>query len=373
MNNCIGIIKSGKYIQADYSSLTKTRPDYMLPFGGRYRTVDFTLSNFSEHGLSKVLVFAGKNIRSTLDHIGNGKNWGLDKRYDGLMINPISYANHGDSTSEIQTYFDSLRFFEDANQENIFISDPMVISRIDITKAYNEFLDNDYDVMFLYRKQKDSNYEYLNARKLVFNADNKPINIGINLGTEHIFNMYVENMFIKKDLFMKLVKESIEKGDADNLLKAIFNNKDKLNIGSLELFRHVEYIRDLNSYFKANLNLLNPGIYADLLLTGEGIRTKSKDEPSTLYVEGNKVSNSLVANGCIIKGEVENSILFRGVKIGKNAIIKNSLIFQKAVIEVNAVIINSIIDKNCTVKEGVFVQGTSNNPYVVEKNMIVEK
>ncbi|MDO5026617.1 MAG: glucose-1-phosphate adenylyltransferase subunit GlgD [Tissierellia bacterium] len=373
MNKCIGIIKSGKYLQTDYSSLTKTRPDYMLPFGGRYRTVDFTLSNFSKHNLSKVLVFAGANIRSTLDHIGNGKNWGLDKRHDGLMINPPSYVNHGDSTSEIQTYFNSLTFFEDANHEYIYISDPMVISRIDITKAYREFIDNDYDVMFLYRKQKDTDYEYLNARKLVFDEGNKPTNIGINLGTENIFNMYIEKMFIKKEVFMNLVKESIEKGDADNLLKAIFNNKHRLNLGSLEVFRHVEYIRDLNSYFKANLNLLNPGIYADLLLTGEGIRTKSKDEPSTLYVEGNKVTNSLVANGCIIKGEVENSILFRGVKIGKNAIIKNSLIFQKAVIEDNAVIINAIVDKNCTVKEGVFVQGTSNNPHVVEKNMVVKK
>lgn len=373
MNKCIGIIKSGKPLENNYSTLTKNRPDYMLPFGGRYRAIDFTLSNFSEHGLSKVLMFAGRNIRSTLDHIGNGKNWGLDKRYDGLMINPSSYIGQTGMESEIQTYFDSLRFFEDAKQENIYIADPMVISRIDITKAYKEFLDNNYDVMFLYRKQKDNDYEYLNARKLVFNKDNKPINIGVNLGTESIFNMYIENMFIKKDLFMKLVKESIEKGDADNLLKAIFNNKDDLNIGTLELFRHVEYIRDLNSYFKSNMNLLNPGIYADLLLTGEGIRTKSKDEPSTFYVEGNKASNSLIANGCIIKGEVENSILFRGVKIGKNAIVKNSIIFQKAEIADNAVIINSIIDKNACVKEGVFVQGTSNNPYVVEKNMAVEK
>lgn len=373
MNECIGIIKSVKSQEKNYNNLTKTRPDYMLPFGGRYRVVDFTLSNFSEHGLSKVLMFAGRNIRSTLDHVGNGKNWGLDKRYDGLMINPPSYVGHGDSASEIQTYFDALRFFEDASQENIYIADPMIVSRIDITKAYHEFLNNEYDVMFLYRKQKDSDYEYLNSRKLVFDENNKPINIGVNLGTESIFNMYVENMFIKKELFMKLVKESIEKGDADDLLKAIFNNKDKLKIGTLELFRHVEYIRDLNSYFKSNLDLLNPGIYADLLLTGEGIRTKSKDEPSTLYMEGNKVNNSLLANGCIINGEVENSIVFRGVKIGKNAIVKNSLIFQKAVIEDNAVIINAIIDKNACIKEGVFVQGTSNNPYVVEKNMVVEK
>lgn len=373
MNNCIGIIKSIISQDNNYSSLLKTRPDYMLPFGARYRVVDFTLSNFSEHDLNKVLMYAGRNIRSTLDHVGNGRNWGLDRRTDGLMINPPSYAGQSDEASEIKTYFDSLKFFEDASQEYIYIANPMIISRINISEAYEEFLSNEYDVMFLYRKQNDNDYEYLNARKLVFDESGNPINIGTNLGTESVFNMYIENMFIKKDLFMKLVKESVEKGDANTLVRAIFNNKRNIRIGSLELFRHVEYIRDLVSFYRSNLNLLDPGIYADLLLTGEGIRTKSKDEPSSMYIEGNKTCNSLIANGCIIKGEVENSILFRGACIGKDAIVKNSIIFQKAEIEDGAVVINAIIDKNSVIKEGVFVQGAANNPYVVEKNMVVEK
>ena len=372
MNNLIGIINSG-LINKDYGSLTKNRPDYMLPFGSRYRTIDFTLSNFSQHGLSKVLLFGGANIRSTLDHVGNGKSWGLDKRHDGLMINPPMYLNRTSEVTEIATYYDALRFFLDANQEYIYISNPMMLARIDIQKAYKEFLDNDYDVMFLYRKQEDSDGEFLNTRKLILDENDNITNIGYNLGTENVFNLYLENMFIKKDLFIRLIKHSLEKGDVDTLIKSIFNEKRKLKIGGLELFRHVEFIRDINSYYRVNLNLLNYGIYADLLLAGEGIRTKSKDEPSTLYLEGNNVKNSIVANGCIIEGEIQNSVIFRGVKVGKNAIIKNSIIYQKAAIEDNAIIINSIIDKNAVVKDGVFVQGATNNPYIVEKNMVVEK
>lgn len=372
MKNCIGIIYSGNE-RKDYGTLTKGRPDYMLPFGSRYRTIDFTLSNFSEHGLTKVLLFGGKNIRSTLDHVGNGKNWGLDKRSDGLMINPPVVREMGVVDTEIVTYFNSLRFFEDADHEYVYIANPMVLARIDITKAYEEFLENEYDVMFIYRKQEDEGGDYLNSKKIILDEYGNIINIGLNLGTENLFNMYAENMFIKKELFMQLVKEGLEIGNADTLIQAIFNNKRRLKIGGLELFRHVEFIRDLKSYYKANTNLLNYGIYADLLLAGAGVKTKSKDEPSTLYLEGNAVSNSIVANGCIIEGDVQNSVIFRGAIIGKNAIVKNSIIYQKAVIEDNAIVINSILDKNVVVKEGVFVQGTKNNPYVVEKNAVVEE
>lgn len=372
MKNCIGIVKSPDLLANNYSILTKNRPDYMLPYGGRYRVVDFTLSNLSEHGIEKVLVYAGLNIRSTLDHIASGKNWGLDRRVDGLMINPPGYDRFGNTESQLMTLYNSLRFFKDARQEYVYLTNPMVITRIDITKAYKEFIDNDYDVMFLYRSQKDLEGDFINARNLIMDEDGELKNVGLHLGTEDVFNMFVENMFIKKDVFIDVVTKGIERGNATTLIDAIFSEPN-LKLGTLEIFRHVEYIRDLISFYKSNLNLLNYGIYADLMLAGEGIRTKTKDEPSSLYLEDNKASNSIVANGCIINGEVENSVVFRGAKIGKGAIIKNSIIFQKAVIEENAVVINAVVDKNAVIKEGVFVQGSSNNPYVVEKNMVVEK
>lgn len=371
MKDCIGIINSNDQSYG-YGSLTNNRPEYMLPFAGRYRTIDFTLSNFSEHGLEKVLMFGGKNLRSTLDHVGNGKNWGLDKRHDGLMINPPSYHKEGLADNEISKYYDAIRYFEESDRENIYIADPMVISRINITKAYDEFITNGYDVMFLYREQDDPNGDYLKCNKLIIDKDNNITNIGRNLGTENTFNMYIENMFIKKDLFIKLIKKSIEEGNADTLIQSIFHNKEDIKIGGLQLFRHVEFIYNLQSFYKSNLNMINYGIYADLLLSGNGLKTKSKDEPSTNYLKGNKVKNSIVANGCKIAGEIENSVIFRGVKVGKNAIIKNSIIFQKADIEDDAVIINSIVDKNAVVKKGAFVKGASNQPFIVEKNQVVE-
>lgn len=372
MKKLVGLIKAG-YNQKEYQALLNTRPDYMLPFGARYRLIDTTLSNFNEHGISKVLLHGGAYIRSTLDHIGNGTHWEMDKREDGLVITTPSLEELESNNARMYAYYDSLTFFDEDEIETIYIANPMVISRINITDAYKKFKENNYDAMFLYRPQEDYSGRYLNARKIIFDKDGNVSNIGLNLGTENVINLFMDHIFIKKDKFISIVKDAVEKDSARSLSQAIMNNKNDLNIGAYEIKSHVEYIRDLQSFYIANLNLLNEGIYADLFLLGSGILTKNKDEPSTMYKEGNKVSNSIIANGCIIQGEVTDSLLFRQVKIGKNAIVKNSIIFQGAVIEDNAIVVNSIVDKNVTIKNSVFVQGTRNNPYVVPKNKVLEK
>lgn len=372
MKNLVGLIKSGQNTQ-HYQSLLNTRPEYMLPFGARYRLIDTTLSNFHEHGITKVLLHGGSKIRSTLDHVGNGAHWEMDKRENGLVITTPSLEEIESNNRRMLSYYESLTFFDEEDIEDIYIANPMVISRVDITSAYKKFKEENYDAMFLYRVQEDYTGRYLNARKIIFDSDGNVENIGINLGTENIIPLFMDHIFIKKEVFMKIVKDAVEKDSARSLSQAIMNYKNELKIGSFEVKSHVEYIRDLQSFYIANLNLLNEGIYADLFLLGSGILTKNKDEPSTLYKEGNKVSNSILANGSIIEGEVSDSVLFRQVKIGKNAIVKNSIIFQGAIIEDGAIVVNSIVDKNAVVKQNVFVQGTHNNPYVVPKNKVLEK
>lgn len=372
MRNLVALIKSVDNSKS-YSSLLNTRPDYMLPFGSRYRVIDTTLSNLNEHSITKVLLMGGHQIRSTLDHVGNGKHWEMDKREDGLVITAPGVEEYESTNKRMTSYYNTLTFFNEKQIETIYIANPMVISRINITEAHNQFIENDYDVMFLYRKQEDYEGRYLNARKIIFDENNNVQNIGINLGTEDVFNLFMDHVFIKRDKFVELVTKAVEQDNAYTLSQTVINNKDNLKIGTYECKSHVEYINDLDSFYRANMNLLDPGIYTDLFLLGSGILTKNKDEPSTLYATGNKVTNSLIANGSILEGEVTDSVLFRQVKVGKDAIVKNSVIFQGVVIEEGAIVVNAILDKNVVVKKGVFVQGTPNNPYVVAKNDVLEK
>lgn len=371
MNKLMGMIKSTSNTRP-YGSLLDNRPDYMLPFGSRYRVIDITLSNFSENGITKVLLHGGENIRSTLDHVGTGRPWEMDKRHDGLVINAPTRHEFESRNSRITSYYNSLPFFEESSHEHIYIANPMVVSRIDISDAYREFLENDYDVMFLYRKQEDVENRYINSRKIIFDDQGKVQNIGLHLGTENIFNLFMDHVIIKKDVFKDIITMAQETDNANTLSEAVMENKDRLNIGAYEVKTHVEYIRDLQTYYQSNLNLLNEGIYTDLFLMGEGVLTKNKDEPSTLYKKGNNIENCIVANGCILEGEASGSVIFRGVKIGKNAIVKNSILFEGVVVEEGAIIVNAIVDKKAVIKKGVFVQSTVNNPYIVPKNQIME-
>ena len=149
--------------------------------------------------------------------------------------------------------------------------------------------------------------------------------------------------------------------------------KDRYKINTYEFKGHVDYIRDIKTYYEANFNLLKKDLSMELFFEGGTIYTKTKDEPSTLYKETANVQNSLIANGCVIEGNVDSSIIFRGVKIGKNAIVKNSILMQKSVVEDGAIIVNSILDKQAKVRKGASIAGSPLMPYVVEKYAEVTK
>ena len=372
MQKCIGVIIGGKSSDK-YGPLCKTRTAYMLPYGGRYRLIDFTLSNMANNDFSNVLLYAGQNVRSTLDHVGNGKPWELNRRRNGLVIFPTKVTNVYGSNCEIDIFYDTLQFYNDAKEEYLYFVDPMIIDKEDLTDPYERFIKEDLDVMLFYINQKDSLGKYIGESKLIFDEDGNLINIGENLGIQEEFPMMTRVGFMKKDVFVRLVKISKEDKSATNLTDAISKNISDLKIGTYKEEGYTEIIRGLKSYYESNMKLLDMDNYDQLFYKNGVVLTKSKDEPSTLYNEGSKVSNSLIANGCIIDGQVENSIIFRGVKIEKGAIIKNSILFQKTTVEKDAIVINSIIDKLARIKTGVSIVGSQTVPYVIEKNLIVEK
>jgi len=373
MEKCLGII-SGANIENNFGALCVHRPVYMLPFAGRYRLIDFSLSNMVNHGIRTVAVYTGEKVRSTMDHVGDGKAWDLNRRFNGLFLfPPVSHGLSAKRTGEIPQYYTTKDFFDQAKENYVFINHPNILAKVDLNEAFRFFRESDADITFIYKKQSDPFGEYVNTQKMNIGDDGTVLNIGTNLGTEREFNMYLKMGFLKKEVFMKLVKEAIERGESDNLLETILINKDKYKLNSYEFKGHVESIRNLKSFYDANMNLLKKDIARELFYSNGIIYTKTKDEPSTLYTEDSSVHNSIVANGCVIEGTVENSIIFRGVKIKKGAIVKNSIIMQKSEIHENAAVINSIMDKQGIVGEDVRIAGSMLMPFIVEKKQEIRK
>lgn len=371
MESCLGIISMAD-MENDFGTLCKNRPPYMLPFGGRYRLIDFSLSNMVNHGLKTVAIYTGEKIRSTMDHLGNGKPWDLNRRVNGLFLfPPLRDDNH--KKGDLSEFYSTEAFFNQSKEKHILMVHPNMLSKVNFREVYRYFRETDADVTLIYKKQKDPTGQMINCDKLYLKNDGSLENIGLNLGTENEFNLFMSMAFIKKEVFLKIVKTSIERGDASYFKQALLNNKDNYKINAYEYEGHLENIRDLKFFYDANMNLLNREISEELFFEGGTIFTKSKDEPPTLYKESSSVHNSLVANGCVIEGQVENSIIFRGVKIGKGAIVKNSIVMQKSVIADNSIVVNSILDKHVQIQEGVRIIGSRLMPYVVEKAQEIRK
>jgi glucose-1-phosphate adenylyltransferase len=373
MDKCIGII-SGANIENNFGTLCIHRPVYMLPFGGRYRLIDFAISNMVNHGIKTIAVYTGEKIRSTMDHLGDGKPWDLNRRFSGLFLfPPVTHEFTMNRYGDVPQFYSTMDFFQMMREKYILILQPNILAKVDLTSAFKYFRETDADMTLFYKKQQDPWGQYINSEKMTI-ADNGSLEtIGLNLGTEENFNMFLKMGFMKKEVFIKLVMESVEKGNVDYLQDALIRNKDRFMINTFEFRGHVENIRNLKSFYDANLNLLKKKVAQELFYEKGTVFTKTKDEPSTLYTSDSDVQNSLVANGCIIEGSVENSIIFRGVKIGKGSVVKNSVVMQKAEIGENAVVVNSILDKEAIIGDDIRITGSPLMPYVVQKKQILRK
>ncbi|HHT51057.1 MAG TPA: glucose-1-phosphate adenylyltransferase subunit GlgD [Eubacteriaceae bacterium] len=369
MERCLGIINYSN-IDKNFGVLCKPRSSYMLPFGGRYRIVDFALSNMVNHNIRTVALYTGKKFRSAMDHIGNGKPWELNRRINGLFIFPPQFDDEIGALEDIYQYHKTEDFFLRAKEDNIYIINPNIIGKYDLNTAFKYFKDSEADITLIYKNTPCTTGINIGCLNLNFDSKGNFKNIGLYLGTNREFNMFLETGFIKKEVFLDLVRRTMETGEDLDLRQAILRFKNLYKINVCEYKGHVENIRNLKSYYDANMRLLDDEIFNKLFFEGGPIYTKSKDEPPTLYGNMSKVDNSLIANGCIIEGKVENSIIFRGVKIAKHAVVKNSIIMQKSEIGEDSVLVDTILDKEVIIKEGVNLIGSKSSPYVVEKHAI---
>lgn len=367
MDRIVALVYSPDFKEINYGPLCKVRPDYMLPFGGRYRIIDFALSNLANYDINRVILYAGDKLRSALDHVGNGKSWELNRRNGGLMINPVGLDGKG-KKSEIETYYDTIVYFQEHDFEYVYIKNPMYIIKEDISDALEEAKDKNLDCLILSNKVVDKDGEYLNQSIINSNDEGKPVGVGVNLGITDTVDLFLGSLLMKKESFLKVLRHALQENVSNSLLSAIFAYPGNLNIDFYRQDKEFEIIKDFNSFYEVNMRLLNKETFDKLFYEDGLVYTKSKDEPSTSYTKNSNVKNSLIANGGIIEGEVENSIIFRGAKIGKGAIIRNSIIFQDSVIGDGAILNFVITDKGTEIGHDVRLFGNRANPYVTSKN-----
>lgn len=371
MQNVMGIINlnAGQDLLKD---LTAGRPLAALPFGGRYRLIDFILSNMVNSGMQNIGILVQDKYRALMDHLRSGKEWDLARKRDGLFILPPSSdpCVSGGCRGNVENFYNNLDYIESSRQEYMLIAGSHIVCNLNYRKAFKFHKDMKADITILY-KECEPEDELLQYTVLKCQPDGRITDMGRNSPRIASSKISMEMYIMEKRLLVDLIKDCQARGGWDFVKDVLIRNMDHLKLFGYPYKGYTARIDSIKNYYRHNMDLLKPEKWEELFFKSGLVYTKVKDEAPVKYKENARAVNTMVANGCIIEGRVENSILFRGVKVHKGAYIKDSIIMQKCEIAENAIIENVICDKNVYITQGKWLKGERNYPLVVTKGTIV--
>ncbi len=348
--------------------LTQKRSIASVPFGGRYRLIDFCLSNLVNAGVSNVGIITKEKYRSLMDHLGSGMHWDLDRKSGGIRILPpfnVSrvrlYQNH------VEALYGAMDFMVRCKEKYIVVYDARTVANIDIKEVVKNHIKSNADITVVCRRGlKITNSD--NTMSLDIDKDGRVVLTGfpekIPADDCRSMGVYVFN----REKLIEIVKNSYETGGDtinDDLISA---NLDALKVIAYEHKGYAAIMDCPKAYRRANFELLQSDVRKDLFNIERPIYTKTRDDMPTRYGTQSKVTNSLIAEGCVVEGTVKNSVLFRGVKVEKDAVVENSILMQGVTVNENAILDNVVSDKNATISAGMVIKGTEEKSFFVEKN-----
>ncbi|MBC2397351.1 glucose-1-phosphate adenylyltransferase [Clostridium tetanomorphum] len=354
--------------ESNIRPLTLGRPLASIPIGGRYRIIDFILSNMVNSGITNVGVFGKTKSRSLLDHLGSGKPWDLDRKINGLFI--FNFGHMASCDGNLECLINNMEYFSRSKQKYVIMASSSMICNINFKEAAKCHEESQKDITLIYKSVHDGKNNFLGCHTINIGENNKVLSIGKNIGKEDKINVFMEMFIMKKEFLIKLITKCLQTGCEKSIKDYIENNIKLLNTNVYKFNGYLNCVNSINSYFKANMNMLNENIRKELFYENGLIYTKVKDEPPTKYGECSSIHNSLIANGCLINGTVKNSIIGRRVKIGKGSVLENCIIMQGSKIEENVILKNVIIDKNNIIQKGKELKGDSEFPVVIEKSIL---
>lgn len=348
--------------------MTALRAMGSAPFGGRYRLIDFALSNMVNAGISKVGVITKKNYNSLMDHLGSGKAWDLSRKHQGLYYLP-PLGTDDQYEGRISSLSDVMPFLRASKQDIVVLSDCYTVGNIDLEKMIDAHLESGADVTLGY-----VNTTLRNAPERMMvevDGENRVKEIIFNQADEITGNFGVGLYVMDKAFLMQMVKDAIGRNQMHFERDILQKHKDDMHILGYEIKEKAMIIHSLARYFSANMELLQADVRKAVFQRGMPIFTKVRDCAPAKYGLKCEVQDSLIGDGANVNGIVKGSVIFRDVDIATGAVIENCVIMQGAQIGENAVLRNMIIDKNVVIKSGRVLQGVETYPVYVGKNTIV--
>lgn len=364
----VGLIFANMHDEA-VRECTSIRSMGSLPFGGRYRLIDFVLSDMVNAGITKVGVITKTNNQSLMDHLGSGKAWDLSRKNAGLYFLPSYNSDDALYQGRLSSLAEVVPFLRRSKEEYVILSDCHMVSSMDYTSMLQVHIESGADVTVACCKGKVPRLTDIPVMQL--NAEGRVTDLLIGRLSDEEATYGVGVYVVRKDWLIRVVNEATARNlqhfERDILQKHVC----ELNIQGYVVPELILPIYSLESYFRANLSILDEAVRQQLFPKSRPVYTKLRDCTSVRYGLHAHVTNSLVADGAKVDGTVKNCVLFRGVNIGRDAVLENCVVMQDVTMTGQCALTNVVADKNAVFREGCVLHGTESYPVYIAKNAIV--
>jgi glucose-1-phosphate adenylyltransferase len=374
MNDVMGLI-CANYNTDRLGALTEDRPLASAPFGGRYRLMDFVLSNLVNAGVRTVGIIMPYMYRSMMDHLGAGKDWFLDRKRGGLFILPGSVYGFNNMSTQflVKDMIKNKDYLVRDEKEYIIIATANQVYNMDYIGLIKAHAESGADITLVYRNR--ALHEERSGYFLELSAKNRVVNI-VSAKTRNDTGegapdaLFADCLIMGRQKLVDLIGW-YQVVDYMDLMDVIGENLGLLSVRGYEFSGYLGRVESIEAYMRCSLEILSPEVHEELFFGDRPVYTKIKDGVPTRYISRSEVSNCLIPNECTIRGRVENSIIFPSVVVESGAVIKNSVIMQRAVVEENATVENVIADKFVIIGKNLMIRGNAERPLVLKKKNIM--
>ena len=349
-----------------------------IPFAGRYRLVDFILSSMVNCGIGNVSIVVRRNYHSLMDHLGSGREWDLTRKNGGLHIfPPYSDKTVKIYSGRVEALASIVDFLRDQKEKYVVMSDANIAVNFDFNAMIDAHIASGADVTAAYRVEPIPDVAMNSSavrKEMYYTLDmdetGKVTQMLVNPQVDGDQNFCLNIYIMDRELLVSWIEKAFMRGDIYFERDILARSLDRLNVRGFRFDGYVARICDMKSYFDENMKLLDED-NLNALFTPGSVYTKIRDDNPTRYINGSRAENIMAADGCVIEGEVENSVLFRGVKIGKGAKVKNCVLMQDTVVEDGASLEYIVTDKDVTITADKEMRGTDSLPVYVAKYQVV--
>lgn len=375
--NALGILFPNSY-DSLVPDLVSERLMASIPFASRYRLVDFILSSMANCGIDNISLIVRRNYHSLMDHLGSGREWDLTRKNGGLnLVPPFAEKTVSIYNGRVEALASILDFLKEQKEKYVVMADTNLAVNFDFNALIQAHMDSHADVTVAYREEPlpgDLTGHRDIGKSLYYTLaiDNGRVTkMYMNSKEPGVQNFSMNIYIIDRELLIDQINTAYVRGQVFFERDILAPQIGRLNVQAFRYDGYVARISSMKSYFDENMKMLDDANVDALFSAGNPIYTKIRDDNPARYINGSKAANIMAADGCIIEGEVENSILFRGVKIGKGARVKNCVLMQDTVIEAGASVEYAVTDKNVTITKDKDIKGTDTFPVYVAKYQVV--